>query len=639
MPLVVPLLRLAYVFLNIFDTFKVLRLPPPSARNGGRPSARAMSQRKRAMKGTMTVWMVWACFTLYERWLETIVWLFIPFYSEIKALVIIFFLLTRAKGAEPIFLHILRPAIKPYSGPLDTLFDWLASTGDLLILVASIPLQYTGDYYRRWTSALDPPDVDIRSWHCDTPRGGGRLRAYVSEVNGESRPHVSRDMCTGSMRPTRSAATSGSSSPAHQIWYPPPSAYADEAALNPHSGLPTPPIERQPPPPAPPSGIVDEWRQYPPFPSAYPATPMPATSRLPSAAPSIAAPRPVRPSGAQFSSIEEGSSDEDENANPATRQGFRVSLQLPREPRNPGSDGDLSDENQMKGVQRTQSPEHEHPKADVAHDHVSGVSEMNVDEDNTSVAEDESDFDVTLRTPYPKKHLSPEDMLSDDDMLTPPPSAIAVTLSLDSQVSQLTRSTALSTTDNGSSLRTRTVSTSSIAPSSIEDAPSLAGRKRRLPRYAEDTVKFDVRLSPRKARVASKGALSRASSRAATVNRQRGKTGAKDHPIELDGANADDDSPSDVPAVDTKRQKTAAGRIARPKPQRMDSAQTVRGVPARFALDAPIARPAPSRQPSSRNDRSQVSKKPSTAAMFAASARTARVPAAAVLAGKVKETD
>ena len=59
MPLVVPVLRLAYVFLNIFDTFKVLRLPPPSARNGGQPSARAMSQRKRAMKGTMTVWMVW----------------------------------------------------------------------------------------------------------------------------------------------------------------------------------------------------------------------------------------------------------------------------------------------------------------------------------------------------------------------------------------------------------------------------------------------------------------------------------------------------------------------------------------------------------------------------------------------------
>ena len=38
-----------------------------------------------------------ACFTLYERWVETFVWLFVPFYSELKSLFILFFLLTRAK--------------------------------------------------------------------------------------------------------------------------------------------------------------------------------------------------------------------------------------------------------------------------------------------------------------------------------------------------------------------------------------------------------------------------------------------------------------------------------------------------------------------------------------------------------------
>ena len=56
MPLVVPVLRLAYVFLNVFETFKTLRLPRPSARNGGQPSARAMSARKRAMKGCTETW-------------------------------------------------------------------------------------------------------------------------------------------------------------------------------------------------------------------------------------------------------------------------------------------------------------------------------------------------------------------------------------------------------------------------------------------------------------------------------------------------------------------------------------------------------------------------------------------------------
>ena len=38
-----------------------------------------------------------ACFTVYERWVETFVWLFVPFYSELKSLFILFFLLTRAK--------------------------------------------------------------------------------------------------------------------------------------------------------------------------------------------------------------------------------------------------------------------------------------------------------------------------------------------------------------------------------------------------------------------------------------------------------------------------------------------------------------------------------------------------------------
>ncbi|KAI0652887.1 hypothetical protein C8Q70DRAFT_691719 [Cubamyces menziesii] len=620
MPLVVPVLRLAYVFLNIFDTFKVLRLPPPSARNGGQPSARAMSQRKRAMKGTMTVWMVWACFTLYERWVETFVWLFVPFYSEIKALVIVFFLLTRAKGAEPIFLHIIRPAIKPYSGVLDALFDGLSSAGDLLILIASIPLQTVQGYYRRWTSALDPPDVDVRSWHKDAPRAGGRPtahRAYVSEANGDPRPHATRDASTGSMRQTRTSVATGSSTPAHEIWYPPASAFADE--LNPHSGLPTPPIEHQAA-----ASIADEWRQYPPFPSAYPPTPMSTSSHLSSGGPTLAAPRPVRPSDAHFTGIPE-ESDSDDDASPPSRQGFRRSLLLPREPQNPGSAGGMSDEIQMKGVPQTRSPQPPTPVTTTVDDS-HNLSEMIVDEDDTYMDEEENDFNVTLRTPHPRKHNEAEGMLSDDEMITPPPSAIAFTMSLDSQVSHFSRSTALSTTDNGSSLRTRTTSISTTPPSSVPDAVSLAGRKRRLPRYAEDNVKFNVRVSPRKARVASRVASTRASSRSTTVSRQRSKANAQSVPEKADPADKDEDAPSDVPSVGAKRQKTAGGRVVRPKPQRMASEQTVRGTSTRPAS----TRSAPSRQPSTRipavrKERPQLLKKPS--AVSTTSAGTTRVQA------------
>lgn len=37
------------------------------------------------------------CFTTYERTLDSVVGLFVPFYNEIKSLVIVFFLLTRAR--------------------------------------------------------------------------------------------------------------------------------------------------------------------------------------------------------------------------------------------------------------------------------------------------------------------------------------------------------------------------------------------------------------------------------------------------------------------------------------------------------------------------------------------------------------
>ena len=59
MGLVVLALRCYLVFQNVFITFKTLKLPPPSSRNGGQPSIRALTQRKRDMKGCMAIWIVW----------------------------------------------------------------------------------------------------------------------------------------------------------------------------------------------------------------------------------------------------------------------------------------------------------------------------------------------------------------------------------------------------------------------------------------------------------------------------------------------------------------------------------------------------------------------------------------------------
>ena len=59
MALFVPILRLLMLFLNIYDSYKTLKYPASSTRNGGRPTVRAISQRKRDMKGCLSVWIVW----------------------------------------------------------------------------------------------------------------------------------------------------------------------------------------------------------------------------------------------------------------------------------------------------------------------------------------------------------------------------------------------------------------------------------------------------------------------------------------------------------------------------------------------------------------------------------------------------
>jgi receptor expression-enhancing protein 5/6 len=59
MPLFVPILRLLMLFLNIYDSYKTLKAPVSSTRNGGRPTVRAISQRKRDIKGCLAVWVVW----------------------------------------------------------------------------------------------------------------------------------------------------------------------------------------------------------------------------------------------------------------------------------------------------------------------------------------------------------------------------------------------------------------------------------------------------------------------------------------------------------------------------------------------------------------------------------------------------
>ena len=437
-----------------------------------------------------------------------------------------------AQGAEPVFLHVIRPIIKPYTVPLDALCDTVASFFDLLILVASIPVNYVLGFYRRWWKAYDPPQADPKTWHRDsesiTPHPSAH-RAYVSESNGDAAPAARREISNGSIKQTRSviqprssAAPANGNGNGHQVWRPSVSAYDvedDDVSLNPHSGLPTPPLERR------------QRKQL----------------------SGIVAPKPVRAgNAAQLTEL-------------ADQQGFRKSLPLPREPRNPGSDGDSSDDNETKGVQsqpnKRQTPNDFDEKDEEEGDGEEEDTEMNGDEITARAPwqdeeeEYESDmedvFNTTLATPGPRRRYQEDDSeyeeYLDDTMLTPPPMKKA--FSVDSAA---TRSTSLSTTDNGSSFRT--------TRSFSSDGASLAGKKQRTPpKYAGDEDKFSVDVPPRKAATASRGS---------TIGRTRGKA------LQV-AADGDDIAEGDAASEDKPRM--ANGRTLRPKPPRADSQGTIRG--------------------------------------------------------------
>ncbi|CAL1700245.1 unnamed protein product [Somion occarium] len=486
MPLIVPVLRVFFTLLNVFETYKTLKMPPPSTRNGGHPTIRAMSQRKRAMKGCMTVWLVWCCLFIYERSFDGVVGLFIPFYHELKSLVILFFLLTRARGAEPIFLHVLRPFIKPYVSTLDAFFHVMQSFGDLLLLMAALPIEFCISHYRYWTKSPEEESVDDNipepQSHQNRERPANGLHRVDSTEYGTVR---SRRHALDNAHAKASAAQDGVAPPSrsgsqpYEVWHPPQSPYE-------HDGLPTPPYEdaefdalnteiqadldwrkyepfpsAYPPTPLNPNaklpptnhepmdgieeepGVVDEWRKYEPFPSAYPPTPLPRRKHLPSELTSTL-------SHIQEESVEHESPSEDDTTitqHTHRRPGFRRSLKPPYDHTNPDHAGNWSDDKEnVPGVRH------------LAQTSTEGEGEMDIDNeyeaDNDEDMEDEDSFNVTLQTPFP---LSKQENLSHFS-----------TASTDDGPDN---STGLSTVDNGSPFRTR-------ANSEIPPTTSLVGTKR-----------------------------------------------------------------------------------------------------------------------------------------------------------------
>lgn len=225
------------------------------------------------------------------------------------------------------------------------------------------------------------------------------------------------------------------SSSRYQVWYPPTAKPTDEdggsgplrplaLAVNVTEEVTT--VAHQ---------QVDEWRQYPAFPSAYPPTPIAVTSKVP---PTM--------SPSRFSPIEEE----------PYRQGFQKSLLPPRGPLDPSRACDLSDKTTF-GISPFLSSQ----------PHDADGSTSTDDYEN----EDEDDFNTTLKTP-----LQPQGSAKSRPHLH-----LFVAPRSVSNSSVLSRSSAFTTLDNGSPLRT---ASSEPSPSGLPFRPlppAVVRKKRSYP--------------------------------------------------------------------------------------------------------------------------------------------------------------
>ncbi|KAH8118673.1 hypothetical protein DFH11DRAFT_1723536 [Phellopilus nigrolimitatus] len=311
MPLIVPVLRAFLLFLNVFDTFKTLEPPQRSIRTGER-TVRALSQRKRDMKGCMAIWLVWVSCIILERIGDNTVGIVMPFYNEFKALIFLFQILTRARGAEPIYLHVMKPLVKPYVATLDWALDLLYIIGDFFYL----PVRLLMEWWYPPVMVKDTPDSgDIKATEQQAkethkprqPSNGAGVGLRTRGVRQTSDGAAGKNAKAGPSTVKPAARSNGiphsrsditSNKQGHQIWRPPVKNGVNEhrerlqterrvvsdsaASAKPATvDYTTPPTLSRKEAEDAYHPEVEEWRQNPPFPSAYPSTPQASSKTLP----------------------------------------------------------------------------------------------------------------------------------------------------------------------------------------------------------------------------------------------------------------------------------------------------------------------------------------------------------------------
>lgn len=546
MPLVVPALRLFLVFLNIYETFKTLKFPPP--RRGGQPSARALSQRKRDLKGCLAIWVVWCCYAAYERTCDRVFGFLVPFHSEMKSVLLLFLLVTRAKGAEPLYLHVIRPFIKPYAIIVDPILEIVRDVGDFLFALSQVPVDYVRSTWPlAWpigesdTGRDCPPEelanftLTSRTVTIPLPKTYEAVQAprdkhstSVRSVSDSKRRSNSRQSIYASRgRHAKSTSTAtlpqySAHPPSHeppqysqtlprgrnQNHYPPVSTHGNELLGDPSTpgftrSLSYHPVREY---------QSDEWRVYPAFPSAYPPTPLPALASLPS-------PVARSKSDSHYPPIPEDTPD------------FHMPLE-----QHPSS---VHDSNQGHGGNSGVRKRRDRLEPDNESAGDTGDEGSQTDLSEHSRAGDDSDYDynATMRTPYRYLYSNGVD---------PSPAA--------SSASVASQSTTLSTADNASSYHGRT------SMESLYSSDSSAPRESHA--YVPRSRNATLRGRPAGARL-SRDSLQSSASETPDEDSEDSGIGVKPQPVLQPVRRASHVRPVARAAV-TTRNKTAVAATAVP---------------------------------------------------------------------------
>ena len=494
------------------------------------------------------------------------------------------------QSAEPIYLHVIRPLLKPYVSTLDAVLKFVHNLGDFILLILSLPFSaaiswWYGPSTDEDQAGLTEADSEsVRSYADEQPAPSMKRPDYHGHRNSQG-PPTSREeprskrgisgnghipYPRGVSRETRNSsdtlrsrfyAPPGASSQKHEIWHPPPSSQEDideDRAEYPENV----PLVVMPEPVIP-AIAVDDLSTYPPFPAAYPLTPVHP--------PQISMPEPVHPS--QFGTIqgEGGVAVANNDQNDGAQQGFGRSLLPPREPLNPGSDGDLSDETKYPGVQIYETRY---------------VTSSDGDEDMEDYETEEDSFDVTFQTPKHRRILRAVPMgreVSNASIVT----EATVASSVPSEM------TGLTTDHRGSSLRTTTITASR---SSSLGSSGAAGVKRPFPNYkigVRPRIRVADHRSPRKpGPVRGTGRLT-ALPRPATLRPQRERTMSEDT-LDDEGPR-DADAPQGDDALLARKRRRVAGtpgtrRVIASQPAVHGPRNIHRSLEARPAQDSRKAR-------------------------------------------------